>query len=175
MKILEWWGDSHIPKAREAPIIKKPELPEEPETAMESEAKTPGPQLEVSPWARQGRQPGRCTAEASGTPQAAGTCSVPGSTTREHWLETKILRGPRTCEPNPPGSEPRGRQSLLRLPSHGHWQGWALTECLSGSPRQVHAVDGEDPEGLQALPLPHLGRQPWPQVAAALPGESSQC
>lgn len=51
MKILKWWEDRHIPKARETPIIQKPELPEEPETAMESEAKTPGPQLEVSPWA----------------------------------------------------------------------------------------------------------------------------
>ena len=51
MKILKWWEDRHIPKARETPISQKPELPEEPETAMESEAKTPGPQLEVSPWA----------------------------------------------------------------------------------------------------------------------------
>nr|XP_060507863.1 SIGLEC family-like protein 1 isoform X4 [Panthera onca] len=48
MKILKWWEDSHIPKARESPIIQKPELPEEPETAVESEAKTPGPQLEGS-------------------------------------------------------------------------------------------------------------------------------
>ncbi|XP_042826339.1 SIGLEC family-like protein 1 isoform X4 [Panthera tigris] len=46
MKILKWREDSHIPKARESPIIQKPELPEEPETAVESEAKTPGPQLE---------------------------------------------------------------------------------------------------------------------------------
>ncbi|XP_040314071.1 SIGLEC family-like protein 1 [Herpailurus yagouaroundi] len=46
MKILKWWEDSHIPKARETPVIQKPELPEEPETAVESEAKTPGPQLE---------------------------------------------------------------------------------------------------------------------------------
>ncbi|XP_077699749.1 SIGLEC family-like protein 1 [Canis aureus] len=46
MKMLKWWKDSHISKAKEAPIIQKPELLEEPEIDVESEAKTTGPQLE---------------------------------------------------------------------------------------------------------------------------------
>lgn len=58
MKMLKWWKDSHISKAKEAPIIQKPELLEEPEIDVQSEAKTTGPQLEVSPWAQTGHQPG---------------------------------------------------------------------------------------------------------------------
>ncbi|XP_039100285.1 SIGLEC family-like protein 1 isoform X2 [Hyaena hyaena] len=60
MKILQWWEDSHIPKAREAPI-KKPGLPEEPETTVESEAKTPGPGLEPRAPEREGQTVDRQT------------------------------------------------------------------------------------------------------------------
>nr|XP_012421193.1 PREDICTED: SIGLEC family-like protein 1 [Odobenus rosmarus divergens] len=46
MKILQWWEDRPIVKFKEAPIIQKPELLEEPETAVKSEAKTAGHQME---------------------------------------------------------------------------------------------------------------------------------
>ncbi|XP_005596512.1 SIGLEC family-like protein 1 [Equus przewalskii] len=41
MKILKWWEETQIPKAKEALILKEPEPLEEPETPKESEAETP--------------------------------------------------------------------------------------------------------------------------------------
>ncbi|XP_044116429.1 SIGLEC family-like protein 1 [Neovison vison] len=46
MKMLQWWEDRHISKAKEAPIIQIPEFLEEPETAVKSEAKSTERQLE---------------------------------------------------------------------------------------------------------------------------------
>ncbi|KAF3814914.1 hypothetical protein GH733_017190, partial [Mirounga leonina] len=44
--ILQWWEDRPSVKFKEVPIIQKPELLEEPETAVKSEAKTAGHQME---------------------------------------------------------------------------------------------------------------------------------
>ncbi|XP_062944835.1 sialic acid-binding Ig-like lectin 10 [Cynocephalus volans] len=41
MKMLKWWEEKQIPKTKEALILKKPELLEQPEIPKESEAKTP--------------------------------------------------------------------------------------------------------------------------------------
>lgn len=67
MKMLQWWKDRNISKAKEAPVTQKPELQEEPGTAVKSAAETAGHWVEVSPWAGagSGRQPGCCTAEVS--------------------------------------------------------------------------------------------------------------
>ncbi|XP_004767198.1 SIGLEC family-like protein 1 [Mustela lutreola] len=46
VKMLQWWEDRNISKAKEAPIIQIPELLEEPETAVKSEAKSTERQLE---------------------------------------------------------------------------------------------------------------------------------
>ncbi|XP_045631123.1 SIGLEC family-like protein 1 [Ursus americanus] len=42
MKMLQWWEDRNISKAKEAPVTQKPELQEEPGTAVKSAAETAG-------------------------------------------------------------------------------------------------------------------------------------
>lgn len=123
MKILKWWEETQIPKAKEALILKEPEPLEEPETPKESEAETP--------WASVGgkslgqSEPGPSTSQAAAQLRPALThclLGIPGSTRYQQRF------------PGPPcrGREPRG--SALAALSPAHYDAWPPAQRTRAGP-----------------------------------------
>lgn len=109
MKMLKWWAMRQIPKDEEALILEKPELPEEPETSKETEAKT-------SPVSVGGKSLGLWEPRWP-TSQAAAPPRPPGA-----LLQNKGLPGtPGPSNPEPQGWNPEGislGRALQLIPMH---------------------------------------------------------